>query len=46
MFVQEWGEDRRVLEVRVWTRTANYQELQDHLPGVLGMILEGLRPQG
>jgi small conductance mechanosensitive channel len=42
-FVQEWGDDRRVLAVQAWAATADHQAVQDELLEALGLALEKLR---
>jgi small conductance mechanosensitive channel len=43
-FVQEWGDDKRVLAVQAWTATADHPAAQEELLEALGQTLERLRP--
>jgi small conductance mechanosensitive channel len=44
-FVQEWGDDRRVLAVQAWASAADQPAVQDELLEALGRTVEALRPQ-
>jgi small conductance mechanosensitive channel len=43
LFVQEWGDDKRVLAVQAWTATADQPAVQQDLLEVLGTTLEQWR---
>jgi small conductance mechanosensitive channel len=43
VYVQEWGDDRRVLAVQAWTATADHQAVQQELLEALGASLDALR---
>jgi small conductance mechanosensitive channel len=45
-FVQEWGDDRRVLAVQAWCAVADHPAVQEELLEALGLALEGLRRAG
>ena len=43
VFVKEWSEDRRVLVVQAWTKTADQEAVQQGLLEELGAVLESIR---
>jgi small conductance mechanosensitive channel len=45
VFVQEWGDDRRVLAVQAWTAAADQAAVQEELLEPLGRALKALRPE-
>jgi small conductance mechanosensitive channel len=46
-FVQEWADDKRVLQVQAWAAVADYQTVQDDLLEALGSAVEAMRrPDG
>jgi small conductance mechanosensitive channel len=42
-FVQEWGDERRVLAVQAWTATADHRAVQEDLLEALGTALESMQ---
>jgi small conductance mechanosensitive channel len=46
VFVQEWGDDRRVLAVQAWCSAAEHSAVQDEMLEALGLALEALRTTG
>lgn len=43
VFVQEWGDDKRVLAVQAWSRAMDRQAVQEELLEALGLALDALR---
>jgi small conductance mechanosensitive channel len=42
-YVQEWGDDKRVLVITAWTAVDNYLSVQQGMLEALGLILEEMR---